>query len=318
MNAALPRLALGAALAVVVSVPAAVGADRIEKKLALDPGGRIVVEIDAGAVSVTGSSEPGVMVVVTSKTPDLEDRWALTFEETPGQVRIAAKRKRSGSEGSWSSGWLSGWFGGRSTSSAPRFEIRVPRKTQVSVDTAGGSIDLASVEGVAKLQTAGGSIKLSGVEGDATASTAGGSIDVADLAGNLVAETAGGSVRVADVSGDARVETAGGSILLDRIGGRVDAETAGGSIEAGLLPGNSRGGRLATMGGGIRLRLDSAANLVLDASSGGGSVSTDLQLTNVARKSRSSLEGTLGSGGEKLVVETAGGSVRIEGLGGTR
>jgi hypothetical protein len=93
----------------------------------------------------------------------------------------------------------------------------------------------------------------------------------------------------------------------------VQAATAGGSIDAGLESG-SAGGSLETSGGSIRVRIDPAANLLLQASSSGGSVSTEIPMSSVTRKSRTSLEGTLGKGGEKLVLETSGGSVRIEPL----
>lgn len=312
MNRSLERIAVAAAVVVATAIPAA-ASDRIEKSLELEPGGRLVVEVDAGAVSVTGAPETGALVVVTSKTADLEERWTLTFEETPGQLRVVAKKKHTGNEGSFF-----GWLTGSGSTNAPRFEIRVPRKTQVSVDTAGGGIQIASIDGATDLETAGGSIKLSDVRGDATASTAGGSIDVSKLDGDLSAETAGGSVHVSGVTGDARVETAGGSILLDGVGGRVDAATAGGSIEAGLAPGNAHGGKLATMGGSIRLRVDPAANLAIEASSSGGSVSADVPMSSVARKTRTSLEGTIGKGGERLVLQTSGGSIRIGPLDATR
>jgi hypothetical protein len=306
MNAK-PRLVCAALVVALAALPAAAG-DRIEKSLKLAPGGRLYVEADSGQVAVTGSADGGATVVVTSKTQDLEERWALAFEETPGQLRVTSKRKGPGG------GTLLGWLTGSASNNAPKFEIRVPRETQVSVRTAGGAIHLASLEGAATLETAGGSIKILEVTGDTTASTAGGSIDVSKLVGDLSAETAGGSVRVSGVTGNARVETAGGSISLEGVGGHVQAATAGGSIDAGLESANSLGGRLKTSGGSIRLRIDPAANLLLQASSSGGTVSNEVPMASVTRKTRTVLEGTLGKGGAELVLESRGGSVRIEPL----
>jgi hypothetical protein len=79
--------------------------------------------------------------------------------------------------------------------------------------------------------------------------------------------------------------------------------------------GNSRGGKLESSGGGIRVRLDPDANLNIDASTSGGSVQSDIPVKVVGKLSRSSLKGSLGSGGELLYVHTSGGSVTISAAG---
>ena len=49
----------------------------------------------------------------------------------------------------------------------------------------------------------------------------------------------------------------------------------------------------------------------IDASTSGGSVSCDLPITTQGRMSKSSLRGTIGSGGPLLTLRTSGGSIRI-------
>ena len=78
------------------------------------------------------------------------------------------------------------------------------------------------------------------------------------------------------------------------------------------MRGNSRGGTLATSGGGIEVTVDPGADLAIEAS--GNAVRTDLPIAVHGEISRGSLSGTLGKGGNTLRLHTSGGSVRIQSL----
>ena len=93
--------------------------------------------------------------------------------------------------------------------------------------------------------------------------------------------------------------------------GSIDASTSGGPIEASFAPGAEIRGRLSTSGGGVKVWLDRNANVEIDASTSGGSVSCDLPITTQGRMSKSSLRGTIGSGGPRLTLRSSGGSIRI-------
>lgn len=278
---------------------------RIEKNLKLAPGGRFVLDSQAGSVEVVGAARDGVRVVITSDASDLETKWTFEVQEIQGEARLIAKRKDSEK-----SSWF-GWVGGERS---PKFAVEVPTKADVEIDTGGGSVAVRSVEGAVAVDTSGGSIAVEKVRGNARLDTAGGSIRVDGLDGSVLADTSGGSIKIANVTGDIKADTSGGSISLEAIAGLVDAETSGGSISASFLKGNNRGGRLETSGGSIRVALDPAIDLRIDAEASGGGVSTDVELTSTVTKSRSHLSGALGKGGAMLRVETSGGSVRIEPL----
>ena len=64
------RFAGLALLALAVAAPRAGADSRIEKNLKLDPGGKFVLDSDAGSVTLTGSSERGASVVITSNRDD--------------------------------------------------------------------------------------------------------------------------------------------------------------------------------------------------------------------------------------------------------
>ena len=288
---------------------------RVEKTLKLDPGGRLLVDTELGAVSVTGSSGTGARVIVTSKGRDLEELLTLRFEEGSNFARVTGRRKHHLFE-------MSGH--------RIRFEIEVPNQTSLEIETSGGAISVAAIRSGARLRTSGGSIDVRDLEGDldgytsgggvllakirgrVKVETSGGSIDGTDLDGPVNADTSGGGISIRRVSGNLKAHTSGGSIEIEAAGGRVEADTSGGGIEASLAPGNARGGSLESSGGGIAVSLDPAVDLTIDAS--GNSVKTDVPLRVSGEISRGTLRGSLGKGGETLRLHTSGGSVRIRSL----
>src|SRR6516162_11001638 len=87
---------LAAIAGLLLASPGLVRADyRSEKTLKLDPGGRFVLDASPGSVNITGKSEPGASVVVTSNRDDLEQLLELRFEESAGEGRVTARRQHS-------------------------------------------------------------------------------------------------------------------------------------------------------------------------------------------------------------------------------
>ncbi len=308
--------ALAAAAALTLALPA-LAETRIEKTLKLAPGGEFRLETDMGKVTLVGSGESDVHVVVTSRRKDLEELMTFRWDESPGLVSITAVKKNKLS-----------WFSGSGNS--VQYEVRVPTQTRVSVDTSGGGINITGIQGAVRADTSGGGIGITNVVGDVEADTSGGGISLKDIKGRVTADTSGGGVEAASIEGSIRAESSGGSIELDHVtgdivagtsgggitiveaGGRVQADTSGGGIEAGFARGNSLGGVLTTSGGGIEVQIDPGADLSIEAH--GNAVRTDLPLAVRGEISRGSLSGTLGKGGNTLRLRTSGGSVRIQSL----
>jgi hypothetical protein len=298
--------------------PAPAAADfRLEKRLALAPGGRFTLEAEGGSVTVTGGEGDGATILVTSRADDVEERFDLRFEEGPGSVKVVSERRP---------GWISGWFDwGRH---GMHFEVRVPRSTQVDLHTSGGSIEISGLAGEARLRTSGGSLQARDHEGMIDGRTSGGSIEVRAVRGSVDVDTSGGGIRVHEVSGDVVAETSGGSIEIQDVGGDVDADTSGGGVRvrgargrvvahssggpvSAVFAGAGEGGSLSSSGGGVRVAVHPAAALTIDASSSGGGVECDLPITIQGRVSRTSLRGNLNGGGPVLKLRSSGGGIRI-------
>jgi len=298
----------------VLAVPARADHE-IQKTLKLSPGGRFVLDSDAGSVTLNGTAESGARIVITSNRDDIESLFNFNFEEEGGAARVTARK-------TFHFGWPHNL--------QLHYEVRVPVQTQLELKTGGGSVKVYSIKGDSQLRTSGGSLEVSDFAGELRAETSGGSISLREVTGNTRADTSGGSIeansiigslhahtsggpiRVERVDGDISVDTSGGSIHIDDAGGRVVAKTSGGSVEVRFDRGNDKGGDLETSGGSVRATLDPKVNLNLDASASGGRVKSDLPITVVGQISSSNLRGTLGSGGAELRLHTSGGSVEIE------
>jgi len=291
---------------------------RLERRLALTPGGTFTLETYVGSVSIVGDSPSGVTVTVTSSRDDLDRKMDIGFEEQPGSARVTARRKGS------MSGWFRSWFSYGNV----RFTVHVPNQADVSVATSGGEVQLSRLNGAARLRTSGGRVRAEDVVGDVHARTSGGSVRVTRVRGTVDAGTSGGSIEIATIAGDVRAGTSGGGITIDAAsgdvsaetsgggirvrgaGGRVEAHTSGGPVEVNFAPGNARGGELSTSGGGVTAAVDPAARLTIDASTSGGGVTSDLALTTRSF-SRTSIRGDLNGGGSPLRLRTSGGGIRI-------
>ena len=315
-------IGLGAlALAVLLAV-ADVSADfRLERRLALAPGGTFILDAAGGSVVVTGDSPSGAMVTVTSPDDSFGDRFAIEVEERPGVARMTVRRR-----GGWLSGWVGeGLFGRRGA----QFTVRQPRDTRADISTSGGSIDGSRLSGASRLRTSGGGIRARDISGPLEAKTSGGSIEARNVAGDLIAGTSGGGIAVADVRGSARAETSGGGIQIDGVtgnvyagtsgggvrvrgaGGRVEAHSSGGPIAVSFAPRNGSGGDLSTSGGSVVAEVDPKVALSIEAAASGGNVSSDVPLLTRGTTSRRALRGDLNGGGPLLRLRTSGGGVRI-------
>jgi len=291
--------ALVAALSLLAVVSPAAEESRLDKNLELQPGGQFVLESEAGSVSVNGGSRPGAHIVITSERDDLNSEVEFNFSSSAGVARVTARRKHD-----------SFWSHGISL----HFEIEVPTETRTELHTGGGSISISGLRGAAEVKTSGGPIEVSGLNGSLEAYTSGGPIHVREVTGDAHIGTSGGPIEVEALDGNLHAHTSGGGIHIDRVSGYVEAKTSGGPIRATYSPGNRHGGELESSGGSIEVTLDRSANLNLDASTSGGSVSSDLPVRMVGTASHSRMQGAIGAGGEELRLHTSGGSIHIHAL----
>ena len=306
--------------------------DRIEKSFNVQPGGRMVLDADRGSVDVRGEDTDTVRVEVErkaswtsgSKAAQVLKDHVVEFLQQGDTVEIKSRSPKAASGWSFSRGNLQ-----------VKFRITVPTRFNVAAKTAGGSVQVAQVEGAVDCgtsggslsfeairgqldgHTSGGSIKVNECEGPTKVRTSGGGIQLAAVRGEVTAGTSGGSISAKDIVGNAVLKTSGGGINIDNVQGTVDARTSGGSIHGTFAEGPTADCYLGTSGGGITVQVPADAELEVDAQTSGGGVSSDLPVTTTVQgdQKRGHLHGKINGGGPKMTARTSGGSIRLKKVG---
>ena len=158
----------------------------LEHSVAVRPGGRLTIRLmpTGGAVTITGWDEPRVHVRTRLGGRDgLDTRVSLTAVAGGAELRATY-------EG-----------GGNNTSFNNTFEIRVPRRFDIRISSAGGSIKVRDIEGTLTGTTGGGEIIISDTRGTASLSTGGGDVRVSNSTLDGTVSTGGGVVEIRDVTG---------------------------------------------------------------------------------------------------------------------
>ncbi|MBU0519416.1 DUF4097 domain-containing protein [bacterium] len=204
-------------------------------------GGRLVMQDLVGQVVIKGIT--GNKVTIVEKfffDVDTEKEAESAFE------RYRAKIKQSGDRIT-----VTGNDSNRRRYVTTSYDVTVPAKFNVAVETIGGDVRVQVIEGEVVLETMGGDLELTDVIGSIDAETAGGDINVQGLEGEARLSTAGGDIDLISAKkGPYRLRTAGGDITLRTIEGKLDAETSGGDVEVSDVTGDVD---LGTSGGDIEI-----------------------------------------------------------------
>lgn len=321
---------IGAALlALAVVTASAEVEDKITKSFQVPPGGQLVVAVDRGAIEVRTADRESVDIEVNRKAGGsrtkaekiLKDHIVTTTQDG-NKVEVRAEYKGANS---------SGWFG-RSPELQVKFLVTVPRKFDVDLKTAGGSVKVAGVNGKVQAQssggslnfaniegplsghTSGGSITVTGCKGRVEISTSGGSLNLKEIEGDVTAKTSGGAIRADKLTGKSVVKTSGGSIDVSGIKGSMEAATAGGSISAELLEQPTGDCSFKSSGGGITVALGEKPAVDVDLRTSAGQVATDFPVAtgDQGAQKKNELRGKVNGGGPLITANTSGGSIRLQ------
>jgi DUF4097 and DUF4098 domain-containing protein YvlB len=280
-------IALGLALCL-GAVPAQ--ADEFREDVAVRAGGTLRVELAMGGLEIETHDDARVEVEASSGGWGGGLEFTLTGDGT--NARLVGERAGLPFMG----------FGAR-------VRVRVPEEYSLDLTTGGGAIEIEAVQGSVRAKTSGGSIDLEGAVGAVDLRTSGGAIRVEEVEGDTVLRTSGGSITASDIDGALEVETSGGPIRLQDVDGPVRAHTSGGGISARFA--GAPAGELRTSGGSIEVELPEGTGAELEARTSGGRVSIDGEITVSGDLDRSEVRGRLGPGGERLVLQTSGGNIRV-------
>jgi hypothetical protein len=302
--------------------------EQVSKRFTVQTGGKLVVDVDFGTIDVSTNDTSEVTVDVTRKvtrsTKDEEEAFladhALSFSTEGNTVTISSKAESRANGGSRGRQRTEGKY----TITVP-IQFSAELKTgggvitvndltgEVNAATRGGNLQFARLLGPLDGRTLGGSIRVLNCEGAQQVKTAGGDIDLSGGGGSFEGKTSGGAVKVKDFRGTVQVKTGGGAIAVENVAGKLEGATAGGSI-SGSFASLSDEVKLVTSGGGVTFRVPENAAFDLDASTSGGTVSSDLSVDSEGKPSRNHLKGPVNGGGKPVNLHSSGGSIRVQKL----
>ena len=191
------------------------------------------------------------------------------------------------------------------------FEIFTLGSTNVTSNSAGGSLAADHYNATLNLTTAGGAIQLDTVQGNVTTNTSGGTINLDTVQGTVMAKSDGGTIQFDTVSGNVTATSGGGAINLDTVTGNVTATAGGGSIGITLTGTGWTGPGLnaTTQGGSIVLTRPAGYQAAFTAQAvGGGTVSIDGQSVSPPTNP---VKLTAGSGAPITLESQGGGDVTV-------
>ncbi len=234
-------------------------AKEIRQEFQVEPGKSLNIELKTGGkIRIEGWNKSVVSVNAFVVGPDREN-CDVQIVQAPSGIRI-----------------LSRYNGGRDHYSTDAdFDIRVPSRFDVEIDSMGGGVTIRNVEGRFEGSTMGGSLDLSGLKGKISLSTMGGSIHLTQSHLDGEVSTMGGEVLIEEVTGNVQGSTMGGKVThkkgvaSEETTGEVEISSMGGALNVEDAP---AGANLTTMGGDIHVK---SAKEYVNAKTMGGDIRID-------------------------------------------
>lgn len=250
-------LALGIAVALaMLAAPAALAAQDLTRRQALDADGEVEVVNVAGRVQVTGWDRNEVEL--TARLDRDSDQLEFT-----GDARHLTVRVKSGK----------GWHGPDDAI----LTLHVPRGAALDVQAVSADVRIEAVAGRQRLETVSGEVHSEAFDQDVT---------VRSVSGDVRVGSKGGKAQ-------ASVNTVSGKVSLQGFSGTVGVEAVSGDLELDL--GTVARGRLKTVSGDVQARLGLAPAGQVDVETMSGDVSFHLKPPVNADFDLESFSGTLES-----------------------
>ncbi len=311
MKSLIILLTLGTLLAAPAVLPAKI-IRTVEKAFTVQPGGNFKAATQGGDITIRTADTSEVRILVKQvvkasseqEADEILAKLTLTLEQTGNDVTAESKyEKRPG--GSWFSNW---------PPVSVSFEVTVPKNFNLNLNTSGGDITAASVQGNVRARTSGGNMKFDRVDGEIDAHTSGGDIVLREGTARAKLGTSGGDIDVDRAGGPTEVSTSGGDITINSVTQLLSATTSGGNVRATLTEPMKQDTVLSTSGGDVRVRVVKGAGFELDASTSGGDVRAEGLTLTIAKGGvgKSGLAGSVNGGGPRLKLRSSGGDISVQ------
>jgi DUF4097 and DUF4098 domain-containing protein YvlB len=205
------------------------------------------------------------------------------------------------------------------------FELTVPKSFDLDIEGMALSVDILGVEGQVEVGTVHGPIKLVGGRGDIVLESVNGPVHLEGAQGDMDVTGIAGGVTIRDCTGDIYAQSVGGELILEGVrSSDVEIGSVGGDVryEGTIEDGGTY--NFGSHGGEILLILPANINAYFEVVSLAGDIELDYPGAPTEATRGSGIPGLsgkemsfeLGTGSARIEVETFGGTVRIQRVGG--
>lgn len=198
----------------------------LHKQVALAKGKTVVLDNRNGNLTVTGWNRDSVDVVAyvevrSRRRSDLEkiiESVRIKMEQEADRLVIEADSPESeGGSGFWD------WVFGRHTQVSIDFEVRIPERSDLTVETLNGNVGVDGVQGKIRMGSTNGNVEAEAVQGAVDASTTNGNVEVS--CGNIKTDE---RISCRTTNGDATV------VVSDKTEADVELSTVNGQVHCDL------------------------------------------------------------------------------------
>lgn len=295
-------------------------AEKINRSLDVSTNPYVQIEHVNGSAKVIAWDQSEVKV--TGRLGERAEKFV--FEKNGNEVLIKVKVKHN-------SGW-SNW----GSDNGDDLEIFVPRQSKVYYNAVNVDVELKQIRGGVRVETVNGSIGVKELAGRIRLESVNGRITAESLEGNVRIDTVNGAINsrsskgredsyesvngnidVFSESGDINVETVNGDIdlVLGKVN-QLNMDTVNGSIDAKLELDNNGEVEASSVGGSIRLYLQSdvSARFDIEGHAGGQIINnlSDDKMQKAKYGPNRWLKFSLKGGSAKVDVSTVSGRVKLD------
>ena len=208
-----------------------------EELISFKPGEALRLENLNGKIEVRTWEREEVRVRALIKATG---RYREEVEEILGALKIRIEQTDNRLE-IYSDHPRKEWGWGRSLSVS--YELTVPKRIDLDLNTTNGSIEIGTVEGQLRANTTNGNVEIDGVQGSVSVRTTNGGIDVeltsSDDSEDLLYTTTNGSINISlpgDIKGNFEAKTTNGHIETDfpiSVRGKISGKAVKGDLNGG-------------------------------------------------------------------------------------
>jgi len=172
-------------------------------------------------------------------------------------------------------------------------EVRAPRATRVSVNSANGLVCLSGLRAAVRAHSSNGPVRISDIVGDIDVHTSNARVQAECNCGRIVARSSNGKIDLAEHHGSVDAATSNGTICC-----RMESIDAGGVV-------------LATSNGRITLDLPEQVDADVDIRVDNGTIRNQRAMPCAPREKEGRLRCILGRGGAPIKLRASNGSVSV-------